>query len=642
MNISFPYVIAVTCTSLVSLFIGFFVLFNNKNSSTNRAFFLVTFATFLWLYYNSLLYIIESYDSALWIMKIDYTGVIFIAVFFYNFLLEFLEIKGKKEKLLLFVFYVFSVFCTISLWFSNFLINGLYQYSWGFYPKSAALNYAFVAYFSVVFYHCLSVLYNRYKKKPVSHKHLLQIKWIFIAFFISSFAIADFLPTFGINYRPFGFIAIFLFLSTDAYAILRHQLLDIEVIIKKTLIFTGIFVSVYAVFAFFAFLGQIFFERFVMANRWLSMIPSVIIITFTLRPLENFLINITDRYLFQKKYDYKELLKTFASEVLSVLELDKLIKLTEEKLANIMKLEYCKIIIADNNDIKTEASLKIPILIRNKQIGSLLLGKKKSDEEYTHDDISILQSLSNTLAIAISNANLVDELTKAQIKMAEKDKMATIGTLAAGMAHEIRNPITTIRVFSEYVPDRLKDEVFTNKYRSTVTKEVDKIDHIIQTLIDFSGEGEIQAVSGVSAYEAIEELVSIIMQSKDILGRVQFVNNIPPNLAKISVNKEELDEIILNLTQNAIHAISEKGMVIFSAEERDKSISIEISDTGSGMSEETVKHIFDPFFTTKSKGFGLGLFVVKELVQRNKGEIFVESRIGEGTKFKLEFQKKDN
>jgi signal transduction histidine kinase len=321
------------------------------------------------------------------------------------------------------------------------------------------------------------------------------------------------------------------------------------------------------------------------------------------------------------------------------LDLDRLIKLTEEKLSEIMKIEYCKMVIGDNIDANLEAPLKLPILIHNRSIGVILLGKKKSDKDYDQDDLDILQPLAKTLGIAISNAKLVEELSKAQAEAAQKEKMATVGTLAAGMAHEIRNPITTIRVFSEYVPDRLNEDDFRGKYRNVVTKEVDKIDHIIQTLIDFSGEEGVPQTSGVSAHEAVEELISIISQNKDVLGRIKFINNISKNLAKISVNKEELDEIILNLTQNAIHAISDKGKITFSASEKDKSIVIEISDTGCGMSEETAKHIFDPFFTTKSKGFGLGLFVVKELVNRNNGEIFVESMIDKGTKFKLKLRK---
>lgn len=120
---------------------------------------------------------------------------------------------------------------------------------------------------------------------------------------------------------------------------------------------------------------------------------------------------------------------------------------------------------------------------------------------------------------------------------------------------------------------------------------------------------------------------------------MRLINDIPADLAKISVNKEELDEVILNLTQNAIHAITDKGTIIFGAEQMGGKVTIEISDTGIGMSEATIAHIFDPFFTTKTKGFGLGLYVVKELVKRNKGEISVESKMGEGTKFYLRFKK---
>jgi len=645
MNMLFP--ISACSVSLGCIFIGLLILFYNKQSIAHRAFFLFTLSIFIWLYFKSTyVYIHADYLPTLLAERISYSGVLFIPISFYYFLLEFLQLRGNK-RIIFWILFIINIMWLLILCLTPLLIEGIYRYRWACYPKSGPLNYLFVLYFISIFIYCLVIVYSSYRNAP-SNKNKLQLKWIFVSFLVSFFAIGDFLPMFGFDHQPFGYLFVFAWLIATAYAILRHQFLNIEVIVKKTLIFTGIFVSIYAVFAFFAFLGQVFFERFVTANRWLSMIPSVIIVTLTLRPLEGFLINITDKYLFQKKYDYKELLKTFASDVLSVLELDKLIKLTEEKLAQIMKLEYCKVVIADKMDVKTEAVLKIPIEIASSSrqggtprndgiIGMMLLGKKKSDEEYTQDDMLILQSLSNTLAIAISNANLVDELTKAQVKMAEKEKMATIGTLAAGMAHEIRNPITTIRVFSEYVPDRLRDEIFTNKYRSTITKEVDKIDHIIQTLIDFSGEEEIRAVSGVSAYEAVEELVSIIAQNKDISGRIRLVNNISADLTKISVNKEELDEVILNLTQNAIYAISGKGTITFSAGEKDKIVVVEISDTGSGMSEETIAHIFDPFFTTKSKGFGLGLFVVKELVQRNKGEISVESRVGEGTKFRLRF-----
>ena len=624
--------ILISCT-----LVGIFVYWKGRPDKVAIAFSLFSFITCFWGWGGYQVAIANSKELALFWWQVSFVGVIFCPVVYAHFIFNFL---GIKRKALLFSIYCLAVFFLVLDFFAKNIFLGNLRFVFNqFYwiePRSFLYIFFYISIYWVLLTYFFSLLVKAYIKSAGFRRQ--QLKYMLLGSILGWLGgHCNFFISLGIDIYPYANFLVVVYVLVFTYAILRHQLLDIEVIIKKTLIFTGIFISVYAVFALFAFLGQMFFERFVTANRWLSMIPSVIIVTFTLRPLESFLINATDKYLFQKKYDYKELLKTFASEVLSVLELDKLIKLTEEKISELMRLEYCKMIIADNEDIKTEATLKIPISINNRQIGALLLGKKKSDKEYTRDDMIILQSLSNTLAIAISNANLIDELTNAQIKIAEKDKMATVGTLAAGMAHEIRNPITTIKVFSEYVPDRLKDEVFTNKYRDIIAKEVDKIDHIIQTLIDFSGEDGASATSGVSAYEAVEELVSIIAQNKDVAGRVDFVNNIPPDLAKINVNKEELDEIILNLTQNAIHAIPEKGMITFSAEEKEKSITIEISDTGSGMSEETIAHIFDPFFTTKSRGFGLGLFVVKELVQRNKGEISVESRVGEGTKFKLKF-----
>ncbi|MDP3730216.1 MAG: ATP-binding protein [Candidatus Omnitrophota bacterium] len=373
------------------------------------------------------------------------------------------------------------------------------------------------------------------------------------------------------------------------------------------------------------------------------MIPSVIIVTLTLRPLESFLIDVTDKYLFQKKYDYKKLLKTFISEVLTVLELNRLIKLTKDKLSDIMKLTYCDVVLLPKNakeeTIVSDAELRIPVTLHNETVGMLLLGKKKSDEEYTKDDLDILYPLAKTLGIAISNAQLFEELSKMQTEAAQREKMATIGTLAAGMAHEIRNPITTIRVFSEYVPDKLKESDFRSKYRDVVVKEVDKIDHIIQTLIDFSGDDAVVEYEDVSIGEAISELISLIELNKDIFDRIEFVNNIPFNLPKIRVNRKEFDEILLNLTQNATHAIEEKGRITFNAIEKDSGIELRIEDNGCGISEETLSHIFNPFFTTRRKGYGLGLFVVNELVKRNGGEIFVESKVGKGAKFRLEFRK---
>jgi len=268
----------------------------------------------------------------------------------------------------------------------------------------------------------------------------------------------------------------------------------------------------------------------------------------------------------------------------------------------------------------------------------VLMGKKMSDEEYSQEDLDILLPISRALGIAISNANLFHEYRKVQLKAAESEKMAAIGTLTASMAHEIRNPVTTIKIFSEYVPMKMSDPGFRSKYKDIVIKEVDKIDHIIQTLIDFSDSNTSIEKERVSLGSAINDLISSGCASDDVKKDIKFLANIPTTLPDISFNRKELEEILLNLCQNAAHAISGSGSIILTAVEKEETVELRIMDTGCGMPEELMENIFLPFFTTRAKGFGLGLFVVKELMIRNGGRISVISRLGEGTTFTLEFK----
>jgi two-component system sensor histidine kinase HydH len=268
-------------------------------------------------------------------------------------------------------------------------------------------------------------------------------------------------------------------------------------------------------------------------------------------------------------------------------------------------------------------------------MGVLSLGKKKSDEDYTQDDLDILLPLARTLAIAISNAKLFEELARTQAEIAQKEKMATIGTLAASMAHEIRNPMTTIRIFNQYLPEKLVDGGFRTKFRDIVINEVGKVDHIIQTLVDFSADDGTTDLEAVAIPAVVDELLSVLQINGEVAERIEFVRAFPDSLPLVNVNRKELEEILLNLVQNAIHAIKDKGKITFTASEKGGFVELKITDTGCGMSEDNLKHAFSPFYTTKSKGFGLGLFVVKQLVTRNKGNISVSSKEGEGTAFKL-------
>lgn len=692
---------------MCALLIGIFILFKNKKSLVNKTIFLVDFATFLWLYSYSIMYATSDYAKATGLMKLGFIGVIFIPVFFYHFVLAFLEIKSKMSKVLLYLFYGISTLSMVLLCTTNYIASGLYTYYWGYYPKGGKFFLAFLAYFLTVFNFCIFYLFFYYKtrKSQISQRRLLQIKYLFLAFFVTAFTITDWLPWIGIKCIPLGYLFIFMYVSITAYAIVRHQLMDIEVIIKKTLVFAGLLASVFAILVLPTLLIQEYiFRSASIGGKLLGLALSGAIIIFSLRRIENFLINITDKYLFQKKYDYRELLRTFTSEVLTVVNLDKLVNLTVDKLTGVVKASASAVLLLNEEkqefDVvasrnvrdskvtlsrsdgivtfleqthgyllkkelierrvyippaiqeiidKLNADLIIPMVLHTEVKGILSLGKKKSDEDYTQDDLDILLPLARTLAIAISNAKLFEELGIAQAEAAQKEKMAVIGTLSAGINHEICNPLGIARGQCEAFLLNIKDGLYNDKspeellnkakdIMAKVIKETDRATAITKKLSSFAKPAKGEA-----------ELVNIDKEVDDVLGlvgyelkleKIEFEKQVPMGLPNILVDRKQFQEVLFNLIRNAGQAIGEKGSIAVMAKEYRGRVFIDIKDTGSGIPEDKLKELFNPFFTTKEpgKGTGLGLFIVRQVVEKNGGRIYLkETKVGEGTTFTVEF-----
>lgn len=658
---------------LYNFIVGFFVLSRDKTNPSYRSYCLLCVCTGFWAMGAVGLCFIQSKMLALIIDKNIYAWGVFVPGVYASWIYRLLNKYDERKALIRTAHLISIVFLFFVLFTNYFIKEEVFRNTFVNYMTTpgVAYNIFIVFFYAVIFYVAFDLL-KVYKNSEGKRK--VQLRYIILSTF---FGFAGTTNYFLIVYKPellkypsLGNLSLILYLSLMSYAIIKYQLLDIEVVIKKTLVFAGLLASVFTMLI----LPTLIIQEYLVRNagigvRLIGLAISGIIIILTMKRIETFLIDVTDKYLFQRKYDYKELLKTFTAEVLTVLDLNKLVKLTVNKLAEIAKLSSCAIYLFDEDkkifslttsediansadiaknlviDPTTESGyilqnnkLLIPMIHNNKAMGVLVLGKKRSDKEYAQDDLDILMPLARTLAIAISNAQLFIELEKMQMEATQKEKMATVGTLAAGMAHEIRNPITTIKIFTEYVPDKLEDSTFRSKYRDIVIKEVNKIDHVIQTLIDFSSDEVAAELEDVVLRDIIDELIATFSTKDDVRGRIELIKNIPANLSNIKVNRKEMDEILTNLTQNAVHAIKGRGRITFEASEGNGSVILSIKDTGCGIPEDILKNIFTPFFTTKEKGFGLGLFVVNKLVKRNNGKLSVESKVGEGTTFRLELK----
>lgn len=698
---------SVCFVSITFLFMGLFILLNNKKSPVNRSIFFLFFATFLWLYPYSFMYSTEKYSKGLELARVGYVGIIFVPVFFYQFIIEFLNIKDRIRKTLLYVAYAFSISCVIVLFTTDYFISGLFKYSWGYFPKAGIFHPVFLIYFLAMFNFCIYSLYSYYKthKTTLSDRRRMQLKYLIAAFFITAFTSGDFLTNYGFHYKPFGYITILLWASISTYAIIRHQLLDIEIVIKKTLVFAGLLAAVFAILVLPTLLIQEYIFRGAgTGGKLVGLALSGIIIILSLRRIENFLINITDKYLFQKKYNYKELLKTFTAEVLTVLNLDKLVNLTVDKLTDIIKLNACAVLLFDEDKQqfnvmasrnvkdpqiklirpdgivtfleqthgyllkkeliekkvfipssiqeimdKLNAELIIPMALHNEVMGILAMGKKKSDEDYTQDDMDILLPLARTLAIAISNARLFDELGKTQAEAAQREKMAVIGTLSAGINHEICNPLGITRGQCEAFLLNIKDGLYDDKssdellakakdIMAKVIKETDRATAITKKLSSFAkpAKGEAEMVDIDKEIDNVLGLLGYELK----LEKIEIEKQIEKTLPNILVDRKQFQEVLFNLIRNAGQAIGEKGKITVIARQDRKKMLIDVKDTGTGIPEDKLKELFNPFFTTKDpgKGTGLGLFIVRQVVEKNGGKIYLkETKVGEGTTFTVEF-----
>ena len=203
-----------------------------------------------------------------------------------------------------------------------------------------------------------------------------------------------------------------------------------------------------------------------------------------------------------------------------------------------------------------------------------------------------------------------------------------VATLAAGMAHEIKNPLTSIKTFAEYLPEKYDDPNFRNNFQRIVVEEVDRVNSIVKQLLDFSKPQEL-ILEKKSVKEIIDETL-MLMNSDFLNNGINLIKDYQDQ-GYILVDRKLLKQAFLNVFLNNIQAMPNGGMLKVQVRKENEYIKITLSDTGCGISNENLKQIFNPFFTTKESGTGLGLSIVKSIIEQHKGIITYTSELGKGT-----------
>lgn len=274
-----------------------------------------------------------------------------------------------------------------------------------------------------------------------------------------------------------------------------------------------------------------------------------------------------------------------------------------------------------------------------------------------------LDSTDELGSLAAAFNKMTQDLANSQERLILSEKLVSLGTMAAGMAHEIKNPLVSLRTFSQLIDQKWEDKEFREKFKSIVPVEIDRINRIAESLLKF-GRPLKPELTGLKINSLLEEVL-LLLESECRKNNIRVTTKFA-ELPDILGDPGQLSQAFLNIVLNAVQAMSDTGKggelivktdvgevvklgrlgkgvekaageVVWEAEEEKPkpipAVFIEVTDTGPGIEPEKIKSLFDPFFTTKTKGTGMGLPITLRIIEEHKGSIKVRSQVGKGTTF---------
>lgn len=691
-----------------------------------------------------------------------------------------------------------------ALIFSNLILKEVVSLAGGvqrvYGPAYSLFLYYYLVYLGMFFYDLFL------KERNFVGTNRIQVRYVFFGFSIAAFIalITNLvLPFFGIG--AFSFIgphATLILVFVTAYAILKHRLMSIEIIIQRSTVYAAATVIIMTLYALVVVVSEIFLRKIIGYSSLIITATAALLIAIIYQRLVQALQSFSDRLFFHGRYNYQKTLREMSQKIASVIRIEELTKLIVASFIDTMKVSEISFLLLDKDgehfrsfplhvprykrveididspiltalvagrDILLRDEVEgatareamdrlgifvwVPIVSKDSLIGIIALGNKLSGDLFTSEDIGLLSTLANQTAVALDNARLYDEVVNARDyiekiiqsmvdgvltvdnkgtittynlaaekitgrrekdvlgrtceeiwgkrgvitsvvdnalnrksyfnfeaglaspergmvpvsfsstvlldphgrkmgalvtlrdlsevkelegKVRRADKLAALATMAAGMAHEIKNPLSSMKVLSQLLPKKIDDPEFRSKMEEILPREIDRIDRIVESLLGFARATSL-TFEKADLNAIIEENVKYF--ERQATEAEIKINRHYASLPPVEIDHDQMSQVFSNLILNAIQAMHGGGELTVTTAPGKKdgdvlrTVKVSVADSGHGIPEETLKKLFDPFFTTKYGGTGLGLTITHSIVDGHKGYIDVDSRVGKGTTF---------
>lgn len=511
--------------------LGVFTYLKNRRAPVNRWFALFCLSVSLWYGGFGVAMNVTNLRAHFFLEKIAHTGVIFGPPIYCGLALRLLH--PERFRVALFLCGAAAAIIYWLMWTTNLYFTGeVYRYPWGIYPRASILITANIVLTFLVALNCF-VLFPRVCRQAKQQGNLdryNQMKYLCVALVVIACTPIDYLPKYGINVYPFGYVFGLLFALITAYAIVKHHVMDINVVFQKGLAYSILVAGITLAYLVSVLLAEKLFQGILGYRSLIVTLVAAVIIATGFIPLKNLAENLVNR-VFNKK---------------------------------------------------------------------------------------------GQAALAEENERLKQELVRSE-------KLKAVSAMAAGMAHEIKNPLTAIQTFAEFIPERHHDPEFAKKLHEVLTREAKRMQELTQELLTFAKpkEPQLQPVDLAPLIASTLTLLSSNLSKR----RVEWSLACNHNGTAIHADPDQLRQVLINLIQNAADAMPGGGQLKIATRSVNSHLELTVSDTGSGIPSALLPKIFDPFITTKPDGNGLGLAMVYSMIQAHHGSIRANSTPGHGATF---------
>jgi len=417
------------------------------------------------------------------------------------------------------------------------------------------------------------------------------------------------------------------------YAVVRHDLLGVERFLRLTVgygISTALVILGYATSL---LLLDTVLERGTADNPATSFVL-LIAIALGFDPVRRRVQRGLDRLFFRSNVDVAQVLEDTSVELAGLADEVSIADRVERRLESALEVTHARLLLGAYATAPEQGTeLLVPVLFRGEQLGLLYCGEKRSGAPFSAAEQDLVKGLASQAALALRNVRSIRELRTAQDQLVRAERLAAIGELAGAVAHGIRNPLAGIRATAQIALEEDPAGSQADSMRA-VLHETDRLDQRVRTLLDFSRpfEPQLRTVDLASIVESVRTAV----ESRAARERKQIRAELPGGPLHAQVDPDYLEEALLELAANALRAVPEAGTVSLELEDQPRLAILRVRDDGPGIPAGVRDRVFELFFTTREDGTGMGLAMVKRLVESLGGRVALESSGETGTTFRIE------